>query len=126
MDTSAKADPTATRATVEGYFAGLKAGEDWQRFMSDDIVFTSCTSPVRQIAGRATVIDATKRFYSMIERVDLRRLIVDDDRACALTRYALKPLAGAPFESDVAEIFQIRDGKITSFDIYFDTAPYPK
>jgi len=126
MDTPVKADPTATRATVEGYFAGVKAGEDWQRFMSDDIVFTSRTSPVRQIAGRATVIGATKRFYSMIAQVDVRRIIVDGDRACALTSYTLKPPAGPSFESDVAEIFQVRDGKITTFDIYFDSAPYPK
>jgi hypothetical protein len=28
--------------------------------------------------------------------------------------------------SDVAEVFQVRDGKIAALDIYFDAAPFPK
>lgn len=36
------------------------------------------------------------------------------------------PPGRAPFASDVAELFTVRDGKIDSFAIYFDTAPYPK
>lgn len=126
MDGSANADPKATRATIDGYFAALRDGRDWQSFLADDTVFTSRTSPVREIAGRATVVEATKRFYSMIAQVEVRRVIVDGDRACALTRYVLKPPSGPSFESDVAEIFQICDGKIAAFDIYFDSAPYPK
>jgi ketosteroid isomerase-like protein len=126
MDALKKGDPAATRVVVEGYFAGLKAGEGWQRFISDDVVFTSRTSPNRQISGRSTFVEATKRFYSTIASVDVRQLIVDGDRACVLSRYALKPPAGPSFDSDVAEIFQIRDGKIAAFDIYFDSAPYPK
>ena len=126
MDALTKPEPAATRASVEGYFAGLRAGENWQRFISDDVVFTSRTSPNRQISGRSTFVEATRRFYSMIASVEVRQLIVDGDRACALTRYVLKPPAGPSFESDVAEIFQIRDSKIAAFDIYFDSAPYPK
>ena len=126
MDAPTKADPTATRAAVDAYFAGLAAGKDWQRFFSDDVVFTSRTSPNRQISGRSTFVEATKRFYSMIAQVDVLQLIVDGDRACALTHYELNPPAGPQFESDVAEIFHVRDGKIAAFDIYFDSAPYPK
>jgi len=126
MGTLAKADPSATRATVEAYLESLKAGNDWRHLLSDDVVFTSRTSPVRQITGRERFVEATKRFYSMIESLEVRRLVVDGDRACALTRYVLKPPAGSSFESDVAEIFRISDGKIATFDIYFDSAPYPK
>jgi hypothetical protein len=42
-----------------------------------------------------------------------------------MTHYDLRGPAG-PFTSDVAEVFTIRDGKIHSFDIYFDSAPFPK
>ncbi len=58
---------------------------------------------------------------------EVRDLMVDGQRACALTRYHLQPPGGAPaFTSDVAEVFGVRDGRIRSFDIYFDTAPFPK
>jgi ketosteroid isomerase-like protein len=43
-----------------------------------------------------------------------------------LTHYELKHPNGNIFSSDVAEIFTVKNGKITSFEIYFDTAPFPK
>ena len=59
--------------------------------------------------------------------MQLRDLLVDGERACALTRYMVRPPNGAPeFPSDVAELFTVRNGKIASLGIYFDTAPYPK
>jgi ketosteroid isomerase-like protein len=116
-----------TRETVQRYFDALKQKKGWETFLADDIAFTSHTSPVKQLNGRDTYLQATKRFYSMIANVSVRDLIVEGDKACALTRYELQPPTGAPaFESDVAEIFSVSNGKIDSLAIYFDTAPFPK
>jgi ketosteroid isomerase-like protein len=57
--------------------------------------------------------------------MSVNELLVDGERACALTHYDLRPPVGNPFVSDVAEIFTVKNGKITSFAIYFDTAPFP-
>lgn len=38
----------------------------------------------------------------MTESFEVRSLIVDGERACAITRYALKPPAGSPFTCNVA------------------------
>ncbi len=116
-----------TKETVQRYFDALKQKKGWESFFADDIAFTSYTSPARQLNGKETCIQATKRFYSMIANVSVRDLIVEGDKACALTHYELQPPTGAPaFESDVAEIFSVSNGKINSFGIYFDSAPYPK
>lgn len=115
-----------TRETIEGYFKSLKEKNDWQSFLSDDVVFTSMTSPVKRITGKTAYLEGTRRFYSMIAALEVKDVIVGGQRACTLTRYRLQPPAGPSFESDVAEVFGVRDGAITSFDIYFDTAPFPK
>ena len=116
-----------TRATIERYYEALRNKSEWERLFADDVRFTSATSPNRQIDDRRAFVEGTKRFYSMIVSFELRELIVDGDKACGLTRYELQPPnAGPRFSSDVAEIFAVKDGKITSFAIYFDTAPYPK
>ena len=115
-----------TRDTIQGYFAKLEQKAGWEAFLSDDMVFTSFTSPVKRVSGRAAYLESTRRFYSMITAVEVRDLVVDGDRACALTRYQLQPPRGPAFGSDVAEVFGVRDGKIRSFDIYFDSAPFPK
>lgn len=116
-----------TRETIQAYFERLARKDGWEASLADDMTFTSFTSPARQLRGKAAYLDGTKRFYSMIAGVELRSLIVDGEKACALTRYRLSPPKDAPaFTSDVAEVFSVRDDKIASFDIYFDSAPFPK
>ena len=115
-----------TKETIEGYFRSLRERGDWQSFLSENIVFTSYTYPVKQLAGKNAFAEGTKRFYSMIVSFEVRDLLVDDHHACALTRYELQPPGGNPFISDVAEVFTVSNGKIDSFAIYFDSSPFPK
>ena len=116
-----------TRSVVQGYFDALSRGDDWQAWLAEDIAFTSFTSPVKEVKGKAAYLEATQRFYGSVRKVRLRQLLVDGDRACAFTRYELQPSNGAStFKSDVAELFKVRNGKIQSFEIYFDSAPFPK
>ncbi len=115
-----------TRDTIQGYFSSLKQKTSWDSFLSDDLIFTSFTSPNKRVSGRAAYLQSTKRFYSMIAALEVRDLLVDGHKACALTRYELQPPGGPAFGSDVAEVFKVRDGKISSFDIYFDSSPFPK
>jgi len=115
-----------TKQTIEGYFESLKQKKDWQSFLADDMVFTSFMSPIKRVAGKAAFLESTNRFYGGILAFELRDLMTDGDKACALTRYQLQFPDPPAFQSDVAEIFHVRNGKITSFDIYFDTAPFPK
>ena len=115
------------RETIERYFANLGTRNGWEAAFADDMTFTSHAVPNRQVKGKQPYLQATSRFYGMIQAIEVRSLMVDGDRVVALTRYRLQPPNGAaPFTSDVAEIFVVRDGLVTSFDIYFDTAPYPR
>jgi ketosteroid isomerase-like protein len=111
---------------IQGYFRSLKEKKGWESFLSDDMTFTSFTSPIKQVKGKEPYLDSTKRFYSMIVSLNVRDLIIEGEKVCALTRYELQSPKGNVFTSDVAEIFTIKNGKIDSFDIYFDSSPFPK
>ena len=115
-----------TKDVIVNYFDALKQKKDWTSFLADDLVFTSFTSPVRQLSGKKAFLEGTKRFYSMIAALEVRDVIVEGEKVCVLTHYELQPPAGPQFTSDVAEIFKFKDGKIESFDIYFDSSPFPK
>jgi len=117
---------STTEAVVQGYFKALRQKDGWEAFLANELEFTSFASPNKRLSGKAAYLESTQRFFSMVSSVEVRSLIVDGATACALTRYALQPPRGAAFQSDVAEIFTVRDGKIDSFGIYFDTAPFPK
>lgn len=117
----------SARETIERYFDRLTHKSGWEAFFADDMTFTSFASPNRRVDGKAHYLEATKRFYSTIAGVEVRDLLVDGDRVCALTRYKLQPPnGGQAFQSDVAEIFSVKDAKISALGIYFDSAPFPK
>ena len=125
-DDPGRGDGRTTRATIERYFGNLEKKAGWESLLDEQMTFTSFTSPVKRLSGRAAYLEATQRFYSMIAALEVRDLLVSGDKAVALTRYQLRPPAGPTFTSDVAEVFVVRDGKIGTFDIYFDSAPFPK
>jgi ketosteroid isomerase-like protein len=116
----------STRDVVQDYFQALELGESWQAFLADDLAFTIFSIPLKRVSGRAAYLESTRRFYSMMRSVRLRELIVEGARACALTHYELEDPGGNRFESDVAEIFTVSRNQITTFEIYFDPAPYPR
>jgi ketosteroid isomerase-like protein len=117
--------PMNTRSTIEQYFDHLKTKSGWEAALADDMVFNSFTSPPKEVRGKAAYLESTKGFYGSIQSMEVRQLTVDGDRAAALTRYRLRGPTG-DFTSDVAEVFGVANGKINSFEIYFDTAPFPK
>jgi ketosteroid isomerase-like protein len=116
----------STKDILQSYFTELKQKKSWKSFLADDMVFTSLTSPVKQVKGKLAYLQSTRRFFSMVTSVEVRDLLIEGAKACALTRYALQPPAGSPFQSDVAEVFTVRNGKIDSLAIYFDSSPFPK
>jgi len=115
-----------TKETVEQYFDRLQKKEGWQAALSDDLIFDSYTSPTKRVTGREAYLQSTNGFYSSIREMRVRDLIVEGDKAVALTHYDLQPGPGREISTDVAEIFTVRNGQIESLSIYFDSAPFPK
>ena len=111
----------STKDTIQSYFNSLKQKERWEAFLADDMIFINNG---KQIQGKGTYIESTKGFFSMVQSVEVKELLIDGEKACVLTRYELQSPKGNSFSSDVAEIFTVKNGKIDSFAIYFDTAPY--
>lgn len=116
----------ATRDVILSYLDSVRAREGWESFLADELQFTNFTDPLKRITGKQASLEGIRRFYGMVKAVEVERVIVDGDQACALTRYELQPPNGPAFESHIAEIFVVRNGKIQSFGIYFDSAPYPQ
>jgi hypothetical protein len=83
-----------TKDTIQGYFSCLKQKEGWESFLSDGMIFTSLTSPIKQVAGKDAYLESTKRFYSMIISVTIKDLLIEGEKACVLTRYELQPPKG--------------------------------
>ncbi len=112
--------------TLHAYYKSFETKTGWLDFFTEDVVFTSYTSPLRQLKGKAAFGSGIQRFVSSVRALRVRDMLVDGEKACCLVRYEIQPPQGPSFESDVAEIFTFKDGKFDTFGIYFDSTPYPK
>jgi len=43
------------RETIEGHFNDLRQKNGWESFLSDDMVFTSFTNPIKRVSGQSGV-----------------------------------------------------------------------
>ena len=78
-----------TRDTVQAYFDSLREKGNWKSFLADEMVFTSFGSPLKHLTGRDVYVESTQRFYSMIQALEIRDVLVDGEKACVLTKYDL-------------------------------------
>jgi ketosteroid isomerase-like protein len=53
-------------------------------------------------------------------------MIVENENACAIASYDFLSPQGNELNLDVAEIWDVKDGKLASLTIYFDIAEFRK
>ena len=75
-----------TEQTLGLFFDAVMEKTDWPSLLADDMVFISATSPLKQVNGKAAALPGLRRFYSMVSTFVVREVIVEGERACALTR----------------------------------------
>lgn len=110
-----------TKDTVRRYFENLHRG-DWESLLDDDIAFSSNGTEAPR--GKKNYVDATRRFLQVAKAVDVKQLIVEGDKASAITSYTLRSPNGNASVCDVAEIFSVKNGRIESNSIFFDLAAF--
>lgn len=111
----------STINTIQSYYESLRQKKGWESFLFVDMIFVNNG---KQIQGKNNCLEGIRRFYLMMQSLDIQELLVDGEKACPVVRYHLKRPEGNAFNSDVAEIFHVKDDKIRSFAIYFDSEPY--
>jgi ketosteroid isomerase-like protein len=114
-------DSTSTRSILQEYYDRISQKSDWKSLIADKITFTS--------VGRITYtkeeyVEATSRFLQLVTSLKINEFIVEDNKACITVEYSLKSPKGNTTSCEVAEVLMVRDGKIYSSCIFFDTASF--
>jgi ketosteroid isomerase-like protein len=110
-----------TKEIVQGYFDGIAKKNGWETFISEEM---SYTLPASSGSGKAAYVGATSRFLRVVDTAKVTRLIIEGDNACAIVRYELLSPKGNRLSADIAEILSVKNGKIASSAIFFDTAAF--
>jgi len=77
--------------------------------------------PLAETEGRDPFLAAVTRMFPMVEKLALRALFTEEDRALAVYDFICAPPVGC---LRTAELIELRDGLIVSSELFFDTAPF--
>jgi ketosteroid isomerase-like protein len=114
-------DSTTTRSILQDYYDRISQKSDWKSLIADKITFTR----VGKITyTKEEYVEATARFLQLVTSLKINEFIVEDNKACITVEYSLKSPKGNTTSCEVAEVLMVRDGKIYSSCIFFDTASY--
>jgi ketosteroid isomerase-like protein len=109
-----------TKEILQQYFDSINKG-GWESLIADDIVFTNGGN---RFTGKDAYVEALGRFLRVARSVELKKLIIEGNNACAVASYALQSPKGNTAVCEVAEVLFVRGGKIASSSIYFDTETF--
>ena len=98
--------------------------------VDDDVVWKPVTGAGRHVptAGERRGKASVAEFFKLVgettnfSRFEPRQFIAQGDKVVALGHYAATTAAGGAFESDFVMVFTLRDGKITEFQEFLDSA----
>ena len=110
-----------TKEIIAQYFKKLDEKKGWEEWIAEDMFFTGATI---KTTGKDAYVQTTLGFLKVVTGVRVENLIIDGVNACAEVRYDIVSPAGNVSVCRVAEILGVRDGKIASSAIFFDTAAF--
>jgi len=109
-----------TREILKKYYERLSKKEEWQSLLSDNVLLSGTIA--KESRGKESFVN--NNFFKMIRGLTVKEMIVESENACALVSYDLMSPKFKRFSSVVAEIWKVKEGKLDSLEIYFDTAAF--
>lgn len=111
-----------TRQLLETYFKGLAQKKGWESVISDDFKFVGGDmTKTEPVLGKAAYIEVIRRFGQVFKTVRVKEMVVEGDRAFVRANYDYVFPNGKSMSGDVAELWKVKDGKLDSLTIFFDT-----
>ena len=104
---------------IEGLLANCSEEIDWNTPEIENASFGGKRRGHAEVAGFFTGMNAEEE----VLKFEPKEFIAQGDRVVALGTYGAKVKeTGRSYESDWVHVFTVKDGKITSFDEFFDSA----
>jgi ketosteroid isomerase-like protein len=114
-----------TKELLNLYYKGFAQKQGWESVISDDFKFVGGDMTKKEpIIGKQAYVDIIKRFSRLFQNMRVKEMIIDHDRACVIGNYDYVFPNGKSINGDVAEIWKIKDNKLTELTIFFDTLTF--
>lgn len=114
-----------TRQLLETYYKGFAEKANWESVIADDFQYVggdmTNTTP---IVGKQAYLEIIKRFSQRFEAMRVEQMIIDGEKACVIGNYDFQFPNGTKINGNVAELWTVKHGKLSSLTLYFDTLTF--
>ena len=114
----------STQEVIKSYYESQNQKDNrWKDLWAEDAVFSDASQTLLA-KGKEAVIKSFMPFLKGVEALKIGQMIVEDHQACSIISYTYVNPKGEKMNQDVAEISEVRDGKLARLTIYFDLTAY--
>ena len=79
---------------------------------------------VKPVIGKQAYIEIIKRFSQRFEAMRVKQMIVEGDKASVIGNYDFRFPNGLKINGNVAENWTVKNGRLQSLTLYFDTLTF--
>ena len=115
----------ATRKLLETYYKGFAEKANWESTIADDFQYIGGDmNNTQPVVGKQAYVEIIKRFSQRFQSMRVKQMIIEGDKASVIGNYDFQFPNGRKINGNVSEIWTIKDGKLQSLTLYFDTLTF--
>lgn len=97
--------------------------DNWKNLLAEDVTFTG---PAAKAIGKAEYIKTTEDFFGMVRGAEMKRYVANDNLVVTEVEIKVATPTGKVIVLDMAEFYEIKDGKIKSVKVHYDAQEFRK
>ena len=110
----------SAKELLKKYYERLSRKSGWEHLLSENFLLTGTVG--KETRGRDVYMNNS--FFKLVRGLKVKEMVVEGGRAFALVNYDLVSPKGRTLSCDVAEFWKLKEGKLDSIAIYFDTTAF--
>ena len=114
-----------TRQLLETYYKGFAEKANWEHTIADNFEYVGGDmNNTKPVIGKQAYIEIIKRFSQRFEAMRVKQMVIEGDKASVIGNYDFQFPNGVKINGNVSENWTVKDGKLQSLTIYFDTLTF--
>jgi ketosteroid isomerase-like protein len=114
-----------TKQLLESYYKGFAEKAHWEHTIADDFQYVGGDMNNQQpVLGKQAYIDIIRRFSQRFESMRVKQMVIEGDNASVIGNYDFQFPNGHKINGNVSENWTVKNGKLQSLTLYFDTLTF--
>jgi len=114
-----------TKNLLERYYKGFAEKANWESVIADDFEYVGGDmNNIKPVVGKQAYIEIIRRFSQRFTAMRVGQMVVEGEKASVIGNYDFQFPNGVKINGNVSENWTVKNGKLQSLTLYFDTLTF--